>query len=79
MKRWIRKLPLNSNEHFHCEQHIVEGFGIENSIRYFADDLGAQLIAIANHDRSLVRRVIIGSNVEALINHSSLPVIAVNF
>ncbi|GAB4248731.1 MAG: universal stress protein [Saprospiraceae bacterium] len=57
--------------------HLVKSFSVDEGIRYLADELGVKLIGIGNHARKPLRRMLIGSVVEALVNHSDLPVLAV--
>ncbi len=64
---------------FTCHTHIFRDFTIERGIRSFSEEIGAQLIGISNVHRHPVKRVIMGSNVEALINHSSLPVLSIDY
>lgn len=66
-------------EPFKSQTHIFRDFTIEKGIRTFADDIGAKLIAVSNHYRHPLKRMIIGSNVEALINHSHLPVLSIDY
>ncbi|MBK7409888.1 MAG: universal stress protein [Saprospirales bacterium] len=39
----------------------------------------ADLIGISNHERHPLKRILVGSNVEALINHSKLPVLVIDY
>lgn len=64
---------------FRCETHIHHNFNVERGIRVFAEEVGAKLIAISNHHRHPLKRMLVGSNVEALINHSSIPVLSIDF
>ena len=64
---------------FRCETHIHRNFNVERGIRAFAEEVGAKLIGISNHHRHPLKRMLIGSNVEALINHSSIPVLSIDF
>ncbi len=64
---------------FPCQTHIFRDFTIERGIRSFSEEIGANLIGISNVHRHPVKRVLMGSNVEALINHSSLPVLSIDY
>lgn len=64
---------------FRCETHIHRNFNVERGIRAFAEEVGAKLIGISNHHRHPLKRMLIGSNVEALINHSSIPVLSIDY
>ena len=64
---------------FDCHTHIYRDFTIEKGIRTFSEELGAKLIGISNVNRHPLKRIVAGSNVEALINHSTLPVLSIDF
>lgn len=64
---------------FRCETHIHPNFNVERGIRAFAEEVGAKLIGISNHHRHPLKRMLAGSNVEALINHSAIPVFSIDF
>ncbi len=64
---------------FKCEIHIFRDFTIEKGIRSFSEEIGATLIGISNHNRHPIKRMLIGSNVEALVNHSNLPILSVDY
>lgn len=66
-------------EPFDSHIHIYRDFTIEKGIRTFAEDIGAKLIAVSNHYRHPLKRMLIGSNVEALINHAHLPVLSIDY
>ena len=62
-----------------CVTHLVNDVSIEEGIRHFAEEINADLIAISNHNRHPLKRIFSGSNVEALVNHSDLPVLSIDF
>lgn len=62
-----------------CEIYIFKNPNIESSIREFSEEFGADLIAISNHNRHPLKRMLAGSNVETLINHSNLPVLSIDY
>lgn len=64
---------------FRCETHIHRNFNVERGIRSFAEEVGAKLIGISNHHRHPLKRMLIGSNVEALVNHASIPVLSIDY
>lgn len=64
---------------FRCETHIFRNFSIDQGIRTFAEKIGAKLIGISNHHRHPLRRMLTGSNVEALVNHSEIPVLSIDY
>ena len=62
-----------------CHSYIYNDFSVDKGIRSFAEKLGADLIAISYHERHPLKRMLIGSNVEAIINHAELPVLTIDF
>jgi len=64
---------------FKSEVHIYRDFTVDQGIRAFSNDLDADLIGISNHHRHPIKRMLVGSNVEALVNHSRLPVLSIDF
>ncbi|RMF29128.1 MAG: universal stress protein [Bacteroidetes bacterium] len=64
---------------FDCHFHIYHDVTAELGIRSFSEKIGAQLIAVAHHHRSPIARMFIGSTVEALVNHSRLPVLSLDY
>ena len=64
---------------FKCETHIFQDFSVDQGIRSFAKEIGAELIAISNHERHPMKRMLVGSNIEALINHAEIPVLSIDF
>lgn len=64
---------------FHCKLHIHRNFSIERGIRAFAQEIGANLIGISNRQRHPLKRMFVGSNVEALVNHSHIPVLSIDY
>lgn len=64
---------------FEAETHIFKDLTVERGIRNMASRLGASLIGISNHYRHPVKRMLVGSNVEALVNHASLPVLSIDY
>jgi nucleotide-binding universal stress UspA family protein len=64
---------------FRCETHVFRNFSVDRGVRAFAEKIGAGLIGISNHHRHPLRRMLSGSNVEALVNHSDIPVLSVDY
>ena len=62
-----------------CHSHIYNDISVDSGVRSFAEKLNADLIAISYHERHPIKRMLIGSNVEAIINHADLPVLTVDF
>ena len=64
---------------FPTKIYVFKNSNIESSIRFFSEDIGADLIAISNNNRRPIKRMLAGSNVEALINHSDLSILSIDF
>lgn len=64
---------------FRCETHVFRNFSVDRGVRAFAEKIGAGLIGISNHHRHPLRRMLSGSNVEALVNHSDIPVLSIDY
>lgn len=64
---------------FPCKLHIYKDFSVDRGVRALAQDIGANLIGISNHYRHPIRRMLVGSNVEALINHAHIPVLSIDY
>lgn len=62
-----------------CFLHFYRDWSIEAGIRNLSEEIGADLIAIANLQRRPVKRMFSGSNVEALVNHANAPVLSIDF
>ena len=64
---------------FESKSYIFKTSNIEAGVRQFSKEIQADLIAISNHNRRPLKRMLMGSNVEALINHSKLPILSIDF
>jgi len=64
---------------FKCHIHIFKDFTVDSGIRAFSESIDADLIGISNHHRHPVRRMLTGSNVEALVNHAEVPVLSIDY
>jgi len=62
-----------------CKRHILRDFSVDSGARFFAEEIGASLIGISNHYKHPLKRMLVGSNVEALVNHAESPVMAVDY
>lgn len=62
-----------------CHSHVYQDLSIDEGVRSFSREIGADLIAVSNHERHPVKRMLIGSNVELLVNHSELPVLTIDY
>lgn len=61
-----------------CKLHFFKDWTIDAGIRHLSEDIGADLVAISNQERHPLKRIFTGSNVEALVNHSKIPVLSVD-
>ncbi len=57
--------------------HRSSGHPVQEVVHRFAKEHGHDLIVIGTHGASGIKKALIGSNASSLINHSSIPVIAV--
>lgn len=64
---------------FPVKTHFYRDYSIDAGIRHFSENYAIELIAIANHSRRPLKRIFRGSNVEMLVNHSSLPILAIDY
>jgi nucleotide-binding universal stress UspA family protein len=62
-----------------CKTHFLSDFTVEGGIRHFSEEIGVDLIALSNHDRHPLKRILQGSNIEFLVNHAEVPVLALDF
>lgn len=62
-----------------CETHVFTDLTIDQGIRTFSREIGAKLIGISNAQRHPLKRMLVGSNVEALVNHANLPVLSIDY
>ena len=59
--------------------HVYRDFSVEQGIRNLSEELDADLVCISNHFRHPVKRTLVGSNVEALVNHAGMPVLTIDY
>lgn len=64
---------------FECQTHYFSAYTIDQGIRALSEEIGASLVCISNHQRHPMKRMFTGSNVEALVNHSNLPVLSIDY
>lgn len=62
-----------------CESYVINDSDVEDGIQEFAKKIDADLIVISNHNRNPLKRIFSGSVVEALINHSEIPVLSIDY
>jgi len=61
------------------ETHYFKDYSVEEGIERLSKKLGASLVGISNHSKNTLKRIISGSNVEALVNHSAIPILSVDY
>jgi nucleotide-binding universal stress UspA family protein len=66
-------------EGYTCKTHYYEDISVETGIRHFTQEHRMDLIAIANHPRSPLRRIFSGNTVEMVVNHAEVPVLSVDY
>jgi len=64
---------------FHSEVHVFSDLNVGEGIQLFAQSIEADLIGISSHESNPLKRMLVGSNVEALVNHSKLPVLTIDY
>lgn len=62
-----------------CTKHIEYSYNVENGIEHFANAINADLIVVSNYQKTMLRKLFVGSTVEALVNHSEIPVLSLDF
>lgn len=62
-----------------CKTHYYEDISVEAGIRHFTQEHRMDLIAIANHPRSPLRRIFSGNTVEMVVNHAEVPVLSMDY
>ena len=62
-----------------CTTNIQYNFNVENGIEYFSETIDADLIVVSNYQKSMLRKLFVGSTVEALVNHSKTPILSLDF
>ena len=81
-KNVIRDVMKEAETAFHpleVETHYFNDYTIEEGIERISKKLGTGLIGISNFSKKPLKRIFSGSNVEALVNHSDLPVLSIDF
>lgn len=64
---------------FPVQTHYYNDISVQRGIRHFSEEHNISLIGISNHERHPVKRIFQGSNVEMLINHAHIPVLAIDY
>ena len=66
-------------EPLETEIKMIKHFSVDTGVRLFSEEINADLIAISNHNRRPIKRIMTGSNVEALINHIEIPILTIDY
>jgi nucleotide-binding universal stress UspA family protein len=64
---------------FPVKTHYYKDATVQKGIRHFSEENNISLIGISNHERHPIKRIFQGSNVEMLINHAHIPVLAIDY
>ena len=62
-----------------CEIHINREYKVSDGIITFAEKTKADMIVMSNHHRKPLKRMLVGSKVEAIVNHSEIGVLSFDF
>lgn len=62
-----------------CSTNIQYNFNVEVGIKFFSETIDADLIVVSNYQKSMLRKLFVGSTVEALVNHSETPILSLDF
>jgi len=65
-------------KNLNCISHYYRDFTVERGVRHISDELDANLIAISNQQRHPIKRILMGSNVEFLVNHADIPLLSLD-
>jgi len=64
---------------FNVKTHFYSDYSIEAGVRHFVEEKGVSLIGISNHAKNPIQRIFTGSNVEAIVGQSDVPVLTINY
>jgi len=79
LQRAVLKDYVELSKPLTAHAHIIDSFTIDGGIRNFANGINADLVVVANHYKRPLKRMLVGSNVEALVNHANMPVLTIDF
>lgn len=78
MLELLKEFKALATGDYDCQTHYYSDYSVEAGIRHFAEKYEIDLIGISNIDKSPIKRLFQGSNVEMLINHSDIPVLVID-
>ncbi len=64
---------------YKIKTHFYPSRSVDLGVKAFTKENEIDLIAISNHKRHPLKRLISGSNVEMIVNHSELPVLSIDY
>lgn len=64
---------------FKIRNHVYRDFTVSGGIQNFVAKMKPDLLVVSNHQRHPLKRMLRGSNVEALINHVDIPVLTIDY
>ena len=64
---------------FRVINHVYRDFTVSGGIQSFVAKLKPDLLIVSNHIRHPLKRMLLGSNVEALINHVATPILSIDY
>lgn len=64
---------------FKVKNHIYKDFTVSGGIQNFVKAIKPDLLIVSNHKRHPLKRMLVGSNVETLINHVDVPVLSIDY
>ncbi len=65
-------------EGFNTKTHFYSDISIDAVVRRFIQEKKIDILGISNHMKHPIKRILQGSNVEIIVNHSDVPVLAIN-
>ncbi len=63
---------------FETHKNISDGQDLEAGIQWYSKNFGADLLAMQRADHSRIFRLMLGSTLESLVNHSTIPILVLN-
>lgn len=63
---------------YNCTSHFYKDYSLQSGIRHFVKEYNIDFVGISYTSRNPIKRLIMGSNVEILVNKSKLPVLCIN-
>lgn len=64
---------------FEVHNHVYRDFTVSGGIQNFVANIKPDLLVVSNHQRHPLKRMLRGSNVEALVNHVDIPVLTIDY